>query len=114
MFPAILAIAGTMTVVVGLGISGAAMAEHHNPDQHFSFDCSSCKKDTTVDKGKTNLYVTCYGKQANPDHSGFYAVCSSPEVGVTCSFDWGSSACHCGNDTPKAHTVHINMEKCSQ
>ncbi len=115
MFQAILAVAGTMTVVVGLGMSGAAMAEHHNPDQHLNFECSNCTQNTTVDQGKTNLVVTCYGKTVDPDDPNpFWAACSSPEIGIGCNWSKEASACSCSSDTPKAHTVHVEINECSQ
>ena len=115
MFRAILAVAGTMTIAVGLGMSGTAVAEHKNPDQHFNFECSNCTKNTTVDKGKTNLILTCYGRQAaleSPDT--FSALCKSPEVGITCKWSEKVSACHCSSDAPKAHTVHVTINECEK
>ncbi len=115
MSQAILAIAGTMTVIVGLGMSGAAVAADHNPDQHLNFECSNCKHNTTVDKGKTNLVVTCYGRQADPESpDNFSAFCSSPEVGIKCNWSAKAGACHCSSDAPNAHTVHVTINDCSQ
>ena len=109
MFRAILAVAGTITIAVGLGMSGTAVAEHQNPDQHFNFECSNCTKNTTVDKGTTHIYVTCYGKKAKATKY----TCTSPELGIICDEDSDSHStwCSCLSDTPKAHTVHIKMKK---
>ncbi len=109
MFRAILAAAGTMTIVVGLGISDAATATQ-NPDQHFNFDCSHCQQDTTVDEGHTNIYVDCYEKPAENFN------CSSPEAGIMChaTTDSQGSLCQCSSDAPKAHTVKVKMFGCSQ
>ncbi len=99
-----------MTIVVGLGMSGTAVAEKHNPDQHFNFDCSHCQQDTTVDNGHTNIYVQCYGK--NSDNFN----CSSPEAGITCyaTSDTQGSLCQCTSNNSKAHTVKVKMYGCSQ
>ncbi len=100
-----------MTVVVGLGMSGTAVADKHNPDQHFNFECSNCQQDTTIDDGKTNIYVTCYGKPAAKFE------CTSPEAGILCvqSTNADGRLCNCASDTPKAHTVHIKMlDGCTQ
>ena len=107
MFRAILAVAGTMTIAVGLGVSGTAAVAKNNPDQHFNFECSNCQQNTTIDKGITNIYVTCYGKPAKK------FACSSPEVGIICGEYVNSvgSFCQCVSDTPKAHTVHVKMKK---
>lgn len=85
---------------------------HHNPDQHHNFECGDCTYDTTVDKGGTNLYVTCYGQKATKDHNdgGWTVSCSSPEAGIICQWDLDDSQCYCHSDTPKAHTVKMHMD----
>lgn len=94
--------------------SGAAsdVGIHHNPDQHFDWQCGNCKKTTTVDKGGTNLVMTCYGQKntKDPMAGGWSVNCSSPEAGIECQWQGDNSLCYCHSDTPKAHTVKMHMD----
>ena len=108
-----------MAVAVACAIawatSGAAsdVGIHHNPDQHFNWQCGDCNKDTTVDKGGTNIIMTCYGQKntKDPMAGGWSVDCSSPEAGIICQWQSDTSLCYCHSDTPKAHTVKMHMDK---
>ena len=104
-------LAAACAMVWATPYAASQLGKKHNPDQHFNFECQDCKQTTTVDKGETNIYITCYGKKpGGPQMGGYWAGnCSSPEVGITCDWAQGNGNCTCHSDTPDAHTVYVHM-----
>ena len=104
-------VAAACALVCATPYAASQVEIHHNPDQYHDFQCENCTHKTTVDKGETNIYITCYGqKTGGPEQAGYWAAsCSSPEAGITCSWSQGNSNCTCHSDTPKAHTVKMHM-----
>ncbi len=113
MYRTLTIIAGVVAAIAVFAISGEAVAKR-NPDQHFNFTQNGVEHHTTIDHGYTYIYITCYGKSdpAKAAQDGWDGVCSSPEAGITCSFQVPHSRCSCMSDTKKAHTVKVSVSNC--
>ncbi len=112
-------IVGTAAIALALCFSQASYGEEGdqsepvNPTQSFDFEHNNKTQTTTIDPGKTDVIVTCYGlheaEYVEKTTYPFEYTCHSPDVSVTCSQPTGNDHCICHNKTKDSHTLKVTM-----
>ncbi len=94
-----------------------------NPSQTIDFEVQGTgSKNTTIAKGKTDIFATCYGLDTkqfaiSQGYSFDISWCRSPAAGIRCTvnqqYEVGQH-CICTSDEPKSHTVTIEINDCNK
>ncbi len=114
-------IVGTAAIALALCFSQTSygeesdLGEQENPTKNFNFTSNNTTQKTTVDPGKTDIIVTCFGldEQQYAQKMGyqFNYECMSPETKLTCGYSSHNDHCICHNGTKESHTVNVTMDK---